>query len=64
MPVIRHRLISRVLEGNPLGDPVARDLFVYVPPDYESGVIEALAGDARARRLHRQRRVLVQTSIH
>src|SRR5215470_17451690 len=34
MPVIRHRFTSRVLDGNPLGDPVVRDLFVYVPPDY------------------------------
>jgi len=36
MPVIRHRLTSRVLEGNPLGDPVARDLYIYVPPDYDA----------------------------
>jgi hypothetical protein len=34
MPVTRHRITSRVLEGNPLGDPIARDLHVYVPPDY------------------------------
>jgi pimeloyl-ACP methyl ester carboxylesterase len=27
-----HRLESRVLEGNPWGDPAARDLPVYVPP--------------------------------
>jgi len=36
MPVIRHRLTSRVLVGNPLGDPIERDLFVYVPPDYDA----------------------------
>lgn len=35
MPVLRHRLTSRVLDGNPLGDPIARDLFVYVPPGYD-----------------------------
>jgi len=35
MPVIRHRLTSRVLAGNPLGDPVERDLYVYVPPGYD-----------------------------
>ena len=35
MPVLRHRLTSRVLAGNPLGDPIERDLFVYVPPDYD-----------------------------
>jgi hypothetical protein len=26
MPVLRHRLTSRVLVGNPLGDPIERDL--------------------------------------
>ena len=36
MPVIRHRITSRVLEGNPLGDPITRDLLVYVPPDYDA----------------------------
>ncbi len=36
MPVTRHRLTSRVLDGNPLGDPIARDLFVYTPPDYDA----------------------------
>ena len=35
MPVIRHRVPSRVLVGNPLGDPTERDLFVYVPPGYD-----------------------------
>jgi hypothetical protein len=35
MPVIRHRLTSRVLVGNPLGDPIERDLHVYVPPGYD-----------------------------
>jgi enterochelin esterase-like enzyme len=34
MPITRHRITSRVLDGNPLGDPIARDLHVYVPPDY------------------------------
>src|SRR5215467_12976971 len=36
MPVIRHRLTSRLLAGNPLGDPVERDLYVYVPPGYDA----------------------------
>lgn len=35
MPVHRHRHTSRVLAGNPLGDPVERDLYVYVPPGYD-----------------------------
>ncbi len=35
MPVHRHRLTSSVLAGNPLGDPVERDLYVYVPPGYD-----------------------------
>jgi enterochelin esterase family protein len=35
MPVIRHRHTSRVLAGNPLGDPITRELHVYVPPGYE-----------------------------
>ena len=35
MPVLRHRLASRVLVGNPLGDPIERDLYVYVPPGYD-----------------------------
>ena len=35
MPVIRHRLTSALLAGNPLGDPTDRDLFVYVPPGYD-----------------------------
>jgi enterochelin esterase family protein len=35
VPVIRHRHDSRILVGNPLGDPTTRDLFVYVPPGYD-----------------------------
>jgi enterochelin esterase-like enzyme len=35
MPVHRHRHTSAVLAGNPLGDPIERDLYVYVPPDYD-----------------------------
>jgi enterochelin esterase-like enzyme len=31
----RHRIDSRLLRGNPLGDPHERELYVYVPPDYE-----------------------------
>jgi S-formylglutathione hydrolase FrmB len=30
------RIESRVLVGNPLGDPAARELFVYLPPSYDS----------------------------
>jgi enterochelin esterase family protein len=37
MPVHRHRHTSRVLAGNPLGDPAERDLLVYVPPGYDPG---------------------------
>jgi S-formylglutathione hydrolase FrmB len=29
-----HRLASRVLEGNPLGDPAERPVWVYLPPTY------------------------------
>jgi S-formylglutathione hydrolase FrmB len=29
------RIESRVLVGNPLGDPAARELFVYLPPGYD-----------------------------
>jgi pimeloyl-ACP methyl ester carboxylesterase len=32
MPVIVHRVESRVLVGNPLGDPSTRDLHVWTPP--------------------------------
>src|SRR5438105_14624111 len=35
MPVVRHRVTSRVLAGNPLGDPTERDLLVYLPPNYD-----------------------------
>ena len=31
MPVVRHRLKSRVLAGNPLGDPAERDVYLYLP---------------------------------
>ena len=33
--ILRHT--SRVLAGNPLDDPVTRDVIVYLPPDYDSG---------------------------
>jgi enterochelin esterase-like enzyme len=36
MPVVTHRIESKLLAGNPLGDPAARDLIVYVPPGYEA----------------------------
>ena len=35
MPVLRHRIASRVLAGNPLGDPAEREIAVYVPPGYD-----------------------------
>jgi S-formylglutathione hydrolase FrmB len=35
MPVVRHRHTSHVLAGNPLGDPVERELCVYLPPGYD-----------------------------
>ena len=31
-----HELVSEALHGNPLGDPAARPLWVYVPPAYDS----------------------------
>ncbi len=46
----RHHIDSRLLRGNPLGDPHERELYVYVPPDYESSaatrypVVVTLAG--------------------
>jgi enterochelin esterase family protein len=33
--VVRERIASRVLRGNPMGDPSERDLFVYLPPGYD-----------------------------
>ncbi len=33
--VVRERITSKALLGNPLGDPVERDLLVYLPPGYE-----------------------------
>jgi enterochelin esterase-like enzyme len=45
----RHRIESRLLAGNPLGDPHERDLYVYVPPGHDDGakrypLVMALAG--------------------
>ncbi|MBI3549424.1 MAG: esterase [Elusimicrobia bacterium] len=34
--LVIHRHESRVLAGNALGDPTVRDLYVYLPPGYES----------------------------
>ncbi len=31
--VLQHE--SQILKGNPLGDKHVRDLYVYLPPDYE-----------------------------
>ena len=32
-----HTLVSRALEGNPLGDPSCRELLAYLPPGYAKG---------------------------
>ena len=32
--ILRHE--SEILKNNPLGDPHIRDLYVYLPPDYET----------------------------
>jgi len=42
--VVTHRITSEVLRDNPLGDPVERDLYVYVPAGYDelSGELPAL----------------------
>jgi poly(3-hydroxybutyrate) depolymerase len=37
VPLVTHRLESQVLAGNPLGDPTARDLIIYLPPGYQEG---------------------------
>jgi len=34
--VVRHRFQSRALRGNPLADPAERDVYVYLPPGYDS----------------------------
>ena len=33
--VVVHRIASKVLQGNALGDPADRDLYVYLPPGYD-----------------------------
>lgn len=45
----RHVIDSRLLRGNPLGDPHERELYVYVPPGYDASrerypLLLALAG--------------------
>ena len=35
--IVVHRHKSEKLEGNPLGDPTERDLYVYLPPNHEPG---------------------------
>ena len=49
---------SKILDGNPLGDPHVRKLAVWLPPQYDEGALPAAAGRAlpgalRPRRLHR-----------
>jgi enterochelin esterase family protein len=36
--VVNPTITSKALEGNPLGDPHVRDLYVYLPPGYEAGI--------------------------
>ena len=33
--VVVHRIESELLRGNPLGDPSARDVHVYLPPGHD-----------------------------
>jgi hypothetical protein len=42
MPLHVHRLESRLLLGNPLGDAAARDLHVWVPAGYDGAPLPAL----------------------
>ncbi len=49
MPVVIETIASDVLQGNPLGDPHARRVPIYLPPDYEQSnarypVVYFLAG--------------------
>jgi len=44
MPIHVHRLESQILRGNPLGDTPARDIHVWVPPDYDGRPLPALLG--------------------
>jgi len=53
--ILRHR--SKVLQGNPLGDPLERDLYCYLPPGYDAGserypVIYFLSGFTGTGRMH------------
>src|ERR671926_291165 len=41
---------SKALEGNPLGDPHARKLWVYVPPGYDDGSYDRFWEDFRSGR--------------
>lgn len=47
--VVAERVESRILAGNPLGDPATREVAVYLPPSYDTGnttfpVVYCLAG--------------------
>lgn len=56
--VVNHRIASRVLEGNPWGDPVERDLPVYLPPSGRTEgapLIVLLTGYTGAGWMHFQR---------
>jgi S-formylglutathione hydrolase FrmB len=61
-----HRLTSRVLEGNPWGDPVERDLPVYLPPSGATDgrpLLVLLSGYAGVGAYHFQRGRFLDDSI-
>jgi len=61
-----HRFASRLLEGNPWGDPTERDLPVYVPPSGQTEgrpLLLLLSGYTGAGWLHFQRPRYLQESI-
>jgi S-formylglutathione hydrolase FrmB len=64
--VERHRLASRVLAGNPWGDPAERDLPVYLPPSGSTDgrpLLVLLSGYAGVGEYHYQRGRFLDDSI-
>jgi pimeloyl-ACP methyl ester carboxylesterase len=62
----RHRIRSRILEGNPLGDPIERELPVYLPPSGETEgkpLLVFLSGYAAAGWAHFQRPRFLDDSV-
>ena len=51
-----HTFESAVLEGNPLGDPHVRPLWVYLPPGYDDDAGAALPEHLRDPGAHRAAR--------